>query len=69
LIRVYHDAYSCITAAHAVAVITEWEEFTRLDWQKIYNKMQKPAFVFDGRNILDGKKINAIGFEYSGIGK
>ncbi len=69
LIRVYHDAYSCITAAHAIAVITEWEEFTELDWQKIYNKMQKPAFVFDGRNILDGKKINAIGFEYSGIGK
>jgi UDPglucose 6-dehydrogenase len=69
LILVYQDAYSCITAAHAVAVITEWEEFTGLDWQKIYNKMQKPAFVFDGRNVLDGKKINAIGLKYSGIGK
>ena len=69
LIRVYQDAYSCITAAHAVAVITEWDEFTGLDWQKIYNKMHKPAFVFDGRNILDVKKINAIGLKYSGIGK
>lgn len=69
LIRVYQDAYSSIKAAHAVAVITEWDEFTGLDWQKIYNKMHKPAFVFDGRNILDVKKINAIGLKYSGIGK
>lgn len=69
LIRVYQDAYSCIKAAHAVAVITEWEEFTGLDWEKIYNKMHKPAFVFDGRKILDHNHLQSIGFTAYEIGK
>jgi UDPglucose 6-dehydrogenase len=39
------------------------------NWQKIYDAMRKPAFVFDGRNILDRKELQSIGFEIKGIGK
>jgi UDPglucose 6-dehydrogenase len=55
--------------AHAIAVVTEWDEFKHLDYAKIFAAMQKPAFVFDGRNILDLKKLAALGFRTSGIGK
>ena len=62
------DAYAAIKGAHAIAVLTEWEEFKIYDWQLIYNSMQKPAFIFDGRNILDRKILEKIGFVYKGIG-
>ncbi len=54
--------------AHAIAILTEWDEFTTYDWQKIYDNMLKPAFVFDGRNLLDKKKMAAIGFVYTAVG-
>jgi UDPglucose 6-dehydrogenase len=54
--------------AHAIAVLTEWDEFQTYDWQRIYNSMQKPAFVFDGRNVLDREVLEKIGFEYKEIG-
>ncbi|RYG54211.1 MAG: nucleotide sugar dehydrogenase [Chitinophagaceae bacterium] len=62
------DPYEAAKDAHAIAVLTEWDEFRTFDWQKIYNGMQKPAFVFDGRNLLDGKKLTEIGFVYKAIG-
>jgi len=55
--------------AHAIAVLTEWDEFKTYDWKEIYNNMYKPAFVFDGRNILNTKELTEIGFTYKGIGK
>lgn len=55
--------------SHAVAVLTEWDEFKTYDWQKIYDSMQKPAFVFDGRNILNVSELRKIGFEAKAIGK
>ncbi|MGO4821875.1 MULTISPECIES: UDP-glucose 6-dehydrogenase [unclassified Flavobacterium] len=64
----FEEPYKAMENAHAVAVLTEWDEFTTYDWQKIYNSMQKPAFVFDGRNVLDGEALKAIGFVYQGIG-
>jgi UDPglucose 6-dehydrogenase len=57
-----------IEGAHAVAILTEWDEFKNYDWAALYDKMQKPAFIFDGRNILDPEKMKAIGFIYQGIG-
>jgi UDPglucose 6-dehydrogenase len=63
------DAYEACKDAHAIAILTEWDEFKAYDWQKIYNNMMKPAFVFDGRNILDKAKLEGIGFRYFGIGK
>lgn len=63
------SAYEAAQGAHAIAVVTEWDEFKTLDFTKIYSAMPKPAFVFDGRNILDLPKLRAIGFRAYGIGK
>lgn len=68
-LHVATDAYEACAGAHAVAIITEWDEFKTLDFEKIYAAMPKPAFIFDGRNILDLEKLRAIGFRASGIGK
>lgn len=64
----FANAYDACKDSHAIAVLTEWDEFREYDWQKIYDNMLKPAFVFDGRNILDGKKLKKIGFKYQAIG-
>lgn len=67
-VTVFEDPYEACKGAHAIAVLTEWDEFKDYDWQKIYDNMLKPANVFDGRNILDAKKLRAIGFKVSSIG-
>jgi UDPglucose 6-dehydrogenase len=63
------SAYEAVAGAHAVAIVTEWDEFRKLDFEKVHAAMVKPAFVFDGRNILDLAKLRAIGFRVHGIGK
>ena len=55
--------------AQALVVVTEWEEFKKLDFEKIFASMRKPAFVFDGRNILDHRKLFEIGFNVFPLGK
>ena len=67
-ITVFDAPYETCKNAHAIAILTEWDEFKTYDWQKIYDGMQKPAFVFDGRNVLDRKKLTEIGFVYQCIG-
>ncbi|WP_291142853.1 UDP-glucose 6-dehydrogenase [Flavobacterium sp. UBA7680] len=67
-LTIFNNAYDACKDSHAIAVLTEWDEFTTYEWQKIYESMHKPAFVFDGRNILDAKKLESIGFVYKGIG-
>lgn len=64
----YDNPYEACKNAHAIAILTEWDEFIGYDWQKIYDMMQKPAFVFDGRNILDKTVLEKIGFVYQAIG-
>jgi UDPglucose 6-dehydrogenase len=66
---VHDNPYSALRNAHAIAVLTEWDEFVTYDWKAIYSDMLKPAFVFDGRNILNANLLHEIGFEYKGIGK
>lgn len=68
-IHVHSDPYNAMESAHAIAILTEWDEFKTYQWQEVYNKMLKPAFVFDGRNILDEPTMKKIGFEYKGIGQ
>ena len=63
-----NEPYTAMEGAHAIAVLTEWDEFKTYDWKRIYKNMQKPAFVFDGRNVLDREKLEKIGFVYKGIG-
>jgi len=65
----HKDPYEALLGAHAVAIITEWDEFKTYDWQKIYDGMNKPAFIFDGRNIMDKNKLEKIGFQVKSIGK
>ena len=62
------DPYIALKEANAIAVLTEWDEFKTYDWNKIYDNMKKPAFIFDGRNILDRQSLEKIGFIYQGIG-
>ncbi|WP_062055040.1 UDP-glucose 6-dehydrogenase [Aquimarina longa] len=65
-----HDSpYNALTNAHAIAILTEWDEFKTYDWINIYNKMIKPAFVFDGRDMVSKKEMEKIGFKVYSIGK
>lgn len=54
--------------AHAIAVLTEWDEFEDVDFDVVHDSMKKPAFVFDGRNKLKDLDLAGKGFEYHGIG-
>ena len=67
-LSVFDNAYEACKDAHAIAILTEWDEFTTYDWKRIYDSMHKPAFIFDGRNILNAKQLESIGFVYNGIG-
>ncbi|MBU2928373.1 nucleotide sugar dehydrogenase [Winogradskyella psychrotolerans] len=69
LVTSFDEPYETAKDAHAIAIMTEWDEFKTYDWQKIYDNMKKPAFIFDGRNILNKTEMETIGFEYSSIGK
>jgi len=63
------DAYEACAGAHAIAIVTEWDEFKTLDYARIIAGMPKPAFLFDGRNIVDLATLRKLGFRASGIGK
>ena len=63
------DPYQACEGAHAILLMTDWEEFKTLEYSKIYECMAKPAFFFDGRNFLDHEKLRQIGFEVHGIGR
>jgi UDPglucose 6-dehydrogenase len=63
------DVYEACKGAHAIAILTEWDEFKTFDWNRIYDGMMKPAFVFDGRNLLDKDAMRNLGFQYNGIGR
>jgi UDPglucose 6-dehydrogenase len=67
-LTIINDPYEACKDAHAIAILTEWDEFKTYDWKKIYDQMQKPAFVFDGRNLLNKKELEKIGFVYQAIG-
>jgi UDPglucose 6-dehydrogenase len=67
-IKSFENPYEACKDSHAIAVLTEWDEFKEYDWQKIYDNMLKPAFVFDGRNLLDKEKLTKIGFHFQAIG-
>lgn len=69
LLSVTEGPYEACKGAHAIAILTEWDEFKTYDWQRIYDTMQKPAFLFDGRSLLDKDQLNEIGFNVYTIGK
>jgi UDPglucose 6-dehydrogenase len=63
------DPYDAARGAHALAVLTEWDAYRALDYRRMFESMEKPAFLFDGRNILDHKALYAVGFNVFPIGK
>src|SRR5690606_4980770 len=69
LVTVINDPYEALNGAHAVAVLTEWDEFKTYDWAKIKEDMKKPAFVFDGRKLLNKQELAGLGFDYYAIGE
>jgi len=62
------DPYAAAEGAHAVAVLTDWKQYRSLDYQRIFDSMEKPAFLFDGRNMLDHDALFEMGFEVYSIG-
>lgn len=67
-VQVVDSAQEAADSAHAVAILTEWDEFKTVDFDNIHSRMNKPAFVFDGRNILKDHDLREKGFIYNGIG-
>ncbi len=69
LLTVVDEPMKAIENAHAAAILTEWDEFKSYDWNLVYDKMLKPAFLFDGRRIFDKTEMEAKGFQYYKIGQ
>jgi len=69
LVTVASDPTEVAQDAHAIAILTEWDAFATYDWKAIYEQMLKPAFVFDGRRLLNTNEMKAIGFNYYKIGE
>ena len=65
----FEDPYEAAKDAHGLALLTQWVEYQKLDYQKIFDSMSKPAFIFDGRNHLDHQKLFEIGFNVYPVGK
>jgi UDPglucose 6-dehydrogenase len=63
------DPYKAAAGAHAIAIMTEWKLYADLDYQKLQQSMQQPAFIFDGRNILDHRRLFEMGFNVYSIGR
>ncbi|CAD7705387.1 unnamed protein product [Ostreobium quekettii] len=68
-VSMHFDPYMAMDGAHALCIMTEWDEFKTYDYRKVYDSMVKPAYVFDGRNILDHDELRKIGFVVYAIGK
>ncbi|KAJ3285398.1 UDP-glucose 6-dehydrogenase 1 [Borealophlyctis nickersoniae] len=68
-VTIHRTPYEAAKGVDAIVILTEWDEFKTLEYRKIYNEMNKPAFIFDGRLILDAKKLKEIGFQVEVIGK
>ena len=63
------DPYAAARDAHAVAVLTEWPQFASLNYEAILDSMVQPAFIFDGRNILNHSELYELGFNVYAVGK
>ena len=68
-VEIASSAEAAASGAHAVAVLTEWDDFKQVDFDAVYDSMKKPAFLFDGRNLLDRDSLVKYGFEFHSIGK
>ncbi|HRR07017.1 MAG TPA: UDP binding domain-containing protein, partial [Victivallales bacterium] len=65
----FSNYIDCVRDAHAILILTDWKEFAEYDYKMIYGIMNKPAFIFDGRNVIDREALFKIGFNVCSIGK
>ena len=68
-ISIYKNVYEATYESGIIAISTEWEEFKKLDWSRIYTNMKKPAWIFDGRNLLNNLELKKLGFKTFFIGQ
>ncbi|KAJ2922597.1 hypothetical protein H1R20_g14511, partial [Candolleomyces eurysporus] len=68
-VRICSSAMEACQDAEAVVIATEWKEFNDIDWEQVYSRMNKPAFIFDGRLLVDAEKLRKIGFAVTTIGR
>ncbi|XP_046447032.1 UDP-glucose 6-dehydrogenase-like [Daphnia pulex] len=68
-VTIHEDPYEAAKGTHALVICTEWDQFSTYDYQRMYDSMLKPAFVFDGRKILNHSALSEIGFHVETIGK
>ncbi|MFO7903454.1 MAG: nucleotide sugar dehydrogenase [Planctomycetota bacterium] len=68
-VTIAENASDAARHAHAIAVLTEWDEFAQVDFADIRRSMPSPAFLFDGRNLLDHQRLVELGFDVHAIGK
>jgi len=64
-----NSALEALEGAQAMILVTEWQEFAELPWERVAKLMSKPRFIFDGRNALDGGALMELGFTYRGVGR
>jgi UDPglucose 6-dehydrogenase len=62
------NPYEAAQDAEAVLIVTEWEEFRQINWQRLRGMVDRPLIV-DGRNMLEAKEITRHGFHYVSIGR
>jgi UDPglucose 6-dehydrogenase len=68
-LKVVFDPYEALEGAHAAVVVTEWDEFRELDFERAASMMHKPPLLVDGRNVLDPREVMAAGIHYTGFGR
>jgi len=68
-VNVETNVYNACDKADAIVICTEWDMFKTLDYKRVYDNMHKPAFIFDGRLMLDHANLREIGFSVEVIGK
>ena len=62
------DAYDVAKGADALVLATEWNQFRRLDLQRIKELLKSPIFI-DLRNVYDPDQMKRLGFNYCGVGR
>ena len=67
--RQIESAEEASMGCHAIILLTEWDAFKTVNYNKVYETMERPAYIFDGRNLLDEASMKQIGFNYYRIGK
>lgn len=67
-VETFENAYDCAMGCHAIVICTDWNEFLQCDYSKIFKHMAKPAFIFDGRRLLDATKMRKLGFNIEAVG-